>query len=260
MRTAYTRLLRKTRVEVFLSGFLLIAITALLLLPSPSQVRRFGSTDKSLFTITESDYFSPLLSTAKAITVLNCAAQQVAHFAGYDDFSTRVNISNKIQIATVTRYSGGLFSVLNIQFLQSEPHLNDAPVIYISESFWDRAFARDQNIVGTSLSLHEVTYTIAGITRNSAGLLSSTDIWIPVSGRSLYGSMSCMRIVGALRSGMGWRNAESELAKCFSQYLQDQAWSQSPGARLLPLESGIDFREFVPAVASATARARSSRT
>ena len=260
MRTAYTRSQGEKRVAVLLSGLLLIAIITLLLLPGPGQVRSFSSTARNLFTITERDYFSPLLSTAKAVTVLNCAAQQVAHFAGYDDFSTRVDINNKVQLVTVTRYSGGLFSVLNIQFLQVESHSNGAPVIYISESFWERAFARDQDIVGTSLKLHKVTYRIAGVTRDSAGLLAETDIWIPVSGRGPYGSMSCMRIVGALRTGIDWRNAQSELAKCFSQYLQDQAWNQSPGARLLPLESSIYFREFVPAMASTTVRARSFRT
>ena len=260
MRTAYTGSPGKKRTTVFLSGLLLISIITLLLLPGPGQVRSFGSTARNLFTITESDYFSPLLSTAKAVTVLNCAAQQVAHFAGYDDFTTRVDISNKTQIATMTRYSGGLFSVLNIQFLQVEPHSNGAPVIYISKSFWDRAFGRDQNIVGTELKLHEVTYRIAGVTQDSEGLLATTDIWVPVSGRSLYGSMSCMRIVGTLRAGMDWANAQSELAKCFSQYLQDQPWSMAPGARLLPIESSIYFREFVPAVASTTARAASSRT
>jgi hypothetical protein len=250
MKTAHCGALRGERLAFLLSVTLLFAIAFLLLSPSPRQAHRFGSA-QNLFMLTEGDYLNPLLSSAKAVSVLNCAAQQVGRFAGYDDFSTRVEIRNAAHVAKITRYNGNLLSLLNIRFALIEPSPASAPLIYISESFWNAAFQRSDDILGTPLKLHEITYRIGGVTRDSSGFLGSTDLWIPVSARGPLGSLSSMTILGALHAGTDWRAAQTELVKCFAQFLHDQPYSQTPGAKLLPLEKCIYFRESSPFFVSA---------
>ena len=246
MKTARQNLLTRERSAVVLSIILALGIVMLLLSPSPRQAHAFGSGARNLFILTEGDYLNPLLSSAKAVTVLNCAATQVGRFAGYDDFSTRLQIEDKPHVAQVTRYNGNLLSLLKIRFALVEPSATTDLPCYISESFWNAAFSRRSDILGTSLRVHELTYRIAGVTRDSSGFLGATEIWLPVSGRSAFGTAPCMTILGALHAGTDWRLAQTELVKCFAQFLQDQAYSQQPGAKLLPLETSIYFREERP--------------
>jgi hypothetical protein len=239
---------RRTRGELFLSGLLSLGIIALLLVPSPGQALRFGSSAPRLFTLTEGDYLNPLLSCARAVTILNCAAESIASFAGYDDFSSRLAINNTIQMVKVTRYRGNLLSLLNTRFELIEPANSSAPCIYISEAFWERAFARRADVIGMQLRFMDATYRISGVTRSSNGLLADTEIWLPVSRRGPYGSMHCMRILGMLHGGADWATAQDQLAKCFDEFLKDQPYNAVPGAKLVPLETSIYFGEAPPAM------------
>ena len=246
MKTAYRGLFRRGQIAVLLSAILAFGIITLLLSPSPRQGQAFGSAPRNLFVLTEGDYLNPLLSSAKTVTVLNCAAPQVGRFAGYDDFSTRVQIKDTPHVSRVTRFNGNLLSLLKIRFMLVEPTLATELPCYISESFWNKAFARKSDILGTPLKVHETTYRIVGVTRDSSGVLGATEIWLPISGRSSFGSAPCMTILGALNAGTDWRAAQTELVKCFAQFLQDQPYSEIPGAKLLPLETAIYFREATP--------------
>jgi hypothetical protein len=199
---------------------------------------------------------SPLISSAKTVTILNCAAQKVGQFAGYDDFRTRIDISNEPHIANITRYNGNLLSLLGIHFERIEPATATEPSIYISESFWNEAFGRSENILGTLLKLHATNYRVCGVTRGTSALVPQTDIWLPVSGRGACGAMACMRIVGALEPRTDWRTAQRELLSCFEKFLQDQPYNGISGTRMLPMEPGIYFRDYLPMVAASSHRWR----
>jgi hypothetical protein len=251
MRTAFSRLPRRARVELLLSAVLALGIFTILLVPRPREIQNFGSAASNLFTLVEGDYINPLLSSAKEVTVLNCAAEKVARFAGYDDFSTRIDINEKPYVANITRYNGNLLALLNIRFRLVEPVPSREPVLYISESFWDRVFARNEQILGTIVKLHNTAYRIAGVTSESSGMLANTDIWLPISGRGPIASSSSMRMVGALQPGTDWATAQSHLVTCFREFLKDHSYSHAPGARLLPVETSISFRDSAPSIASA---------
>ena len=251
MKTVHHGILRKEPGAILLAAILAAGIVTLVQLPSPGQASAFGSSARNLFLLTEGDYLNPLITSARAVTVLNCAAQHVGRFAGYDDFSTRVNVSNKSYVAKVTRYNGNLLSLLNVRFALIEPVPAAEPLIYISESFWNTAFGRRDDILGTPLKLNESTYRIAGVTRDSSRFLGATEIWLPISGRGPLGSMSSLTILGALHAGTNWRVAQSQLVKCFAQFLQDQPYSQQPGTKLLPLETSIYFSDGSPMFVSA---------
>jgi hypothetical protein len=256
MRTVCRGGARRGRVKFVLGALLALGIVTVLLLPSAGQVRRFGSGARNLFMLTEGDYLSPLISSAKTVTILNCAAQKVGQFAGYDDFRTRIDISNEPHIANITRYNGNLLSLLGIHFERIEPATATEPSIYISESFWNEAFGRSENILGTLLKLHATNYRVCGVTRGTSALVPQTDIWLPVSGRGACGAMACMRIVGALEPRTDWRTAQRELLSCFEKFLQDQPYNGISGTRMLPMEPGIYFRDYLPMVAASSHRWR----
>jgi hypothetical protein len=51
----------------------------------------------------------------------------------------------------------------------------------IGEGLWKRRFGGDPSIVGRNLTLNGVDHTVVGIAPASLALLSSGDIWIPLT-------------------------------------------------------------------------------
>ncbi len=235
-----------------LSGLLAAGILTLLVLPEAREARNFGSAARNLFTITEGDYLNPLLSSPRAVTLLNCAAPGIARFAGYDDFNTRLAIGDRVFVTQITRYNGNLLSLLGIGFEMIQPASGRESLVYISESFWERACARRPDILGTVVTMHDTTYRIAGVTRETTGLLADTEIWLPVTARGMYGSMPSMRILGALEPRTDWAEAQKQLVQCFADFLRDQAYGVAPGPKLVPLEKSVYFQEHAPLLVGMT--------
>ena len=198
--------------------------------------------ESSLFTLVESDFTNPIFSSASDIRALNYAASQVAHFAGYDHYSSRLDHEGSASVVRVTRFSGDLLSILKVNFTFRQAGANNQPRIFISEGFWEKAFARRENIIGTQLKLNQTTYRIAGVTRPFNGLLDSTDIWLPVASRSALGRISSMKIIGALLDGKSWKTAEKQIG---------QFYNGTEDARVIPIEIRITFREASPGVFAA---------
>ena len=243
---------RRTRSELFLSVLLSVGIAVALVIPSPQTVRRLSAEQSSLFIVMEGNYLNPLFSSARTIHLLNGAAKQFASFAGYDEFCTRVDVVTRSHIANVTRYGGDLLSLLEIGFALKGNISGTGEPVYISEDFWERTLGRASNVIGSSLRVHNISYRIAGVTRNHGGLLSKTDIWIPVRSRGQFGAMSSMRVVGVLKPGNNWRIAQRILSRIFSGPMRDQAYSEVAGAKMMPLDKGITFGDSAAAIAQET--------
>lgn len=253
MKTVYTEQPGRVRAEIVASIVLSFGIIVAMVVPATRPVGAPGFSE-GLFTVTEGDYSSPLLSSARVIKVLNVAAREVARFAGYDDFATRVEFSNKISVVSVTRYSGDLLNLLNVGFIAGETSNLWTLPIYISEAFWDRAFGRDENIRGQQVKIHDVTYTIAGVTRDFRGMLSGTEIWLPIGNIRKLQTIPSMRIVGALNPSTSWTGAQNALSKCFVQFLGDHAYSEREGAKLVPLQKGMEMTDLPVLAGNATSR------
>lgn len=240
---------RGMRGERFLSVFLCVGIAVALAIPSPQTVRRLSAQQSSLFIVMEGNYLNPLFSSARTVHLLNGAAKQFASFAGYDEFCTRVDLPKNSHIAKITRYGGDLLSLLEIGFALKEDIGRTEEPVYISEDFWESALGRASNVIGSILRVHNSSYRIAGVTKSRVGLLSGTDIWIPVRSRGQFGSMSSMRIVGALKPGNNWRIAQKILSRVFSSAIPDQTFSEVAGATMVPLDTGVRFGDKTPTIA-----------
>src|SRR5688500_14719924 len=193
MRRKYCLLPKRQRAEAILSVLLVIAIVAVILLPTARKAE--SDRPARVFMLVENDFISPLFSSAMSIRKLNGLAKQVAQFAGYDDLRVRTELRGTDPLVNVTRYSGDLLAVLNVGFLLRTNYGGDA-FVYINETFWDRAFARSSNVLNMTIKLHDAVYRIAGVTREARGLLAGTEVWMPIRSRSAFGGLNSMRIVG----------------------------------------------------------------
>jgi predicted permease len=122
--------------------------------------------------------------------------------------------------------SGTFFSGLGVNLplgrgFSEEDETNHAPIAVISYNYWTRRFARNPDVLGTTLYVNAVPVTIVGIA--AAGFEGvepggSTDFWIPLQNRrelnawgnppedgKLYSSNStwwCLRLIGRLAPGV----------------------------------------------------------
>ena len=234
---------KRARSEVILSLLLTVGIVTALLVPSKAPLKAGVAMERSMFTLVEGDYMSPLLSCATTIHILNSVANDVAQFAGFDDFSARVKVNDALQLANVTRFSGYLLSILGLEFAVRDTTNRSGLPIYISETFWKTNFAARKDILGMEILMHEIRYRVAGVIRDFDGLLSKTDLWIPVSSRSPFATLNSMKIVGALNEGSDWDAAQEKIADAFDQPIIEQAYAEAKGAKLLPMARGINFAE-----------------
>jgi len=247
---------RNARVETVLSLVLSVGIVTTALLPSTAQLRTCETRERSVFTLVEGDYMNPLISSATTIHILNSVANEVAQFAGFDDFSGRVKVNDAVHLVNITRFSGCLLSILNLEFaLRDKTHRAGTP-IYISESFWKTNFGARTDILGTEVIIHELRYQIAGVIRDFDGLLAKTDFWVPVSSRSRLGTLNSMKILGALSAGADWHVAQEKLADIFERPLIEQAYLEAKGAKLLPIARAIQFSESAAIAATRGSRGK----
>ena len=239
--------------DLMVATLLACGVIAAIIIPSG---RRGASGEGNLFTVMESDSVNPIFSSASAIRVLNGAAKQVARFAGYDEFNARIDMGSGATLARVTRFSGDLFSMLDVQFEARASNHWQEPSIYISEGFWQRVFAGKIEVIGTILEVNQSAYRIAGITRNGAGFLQGTDVWVPVQSRSILGGLNSMRIIAALVDPNRWSSAQQEITAAMKEYLSDQPYFETPGAKFVPVVNRLYFAESPAAIADRNKRDR----
>jgi predicted permease len=139
--------------------------------------------------------------------------------------------------------SGNFFSGLGAQIVRGRGFsLSDekdhTSLVVISYDYWTRRFARDPAVLGGTLFVKNVPFTIIGIaTRGFRGIepASSTDFWIPLQNRpelnawgnpasenSLYGTPKwwCLPLIVRLRPNVNPQQAQTALQSTFWEAAQ----------------------------------------
>jgi predicted permease len=112
---------------------------------------------------------------------------------------------------------------------------NHSPVVVISYDYWTRRFGRDPSVLGQTLYIKDIAFSIVGITAHGfRGIepASSTDFWIPLqnrpelnawgmpaSGDTLYGTPRwwCLRLMARLRPDVTPVQAQNALQSTFGE-------------------------------------------
>ncbi len=126
--------------------------------------------------------------------------------------------------------SGNYFSVLGLSAAQGRtflPEEDDTPnaraVVVLSHDLWQRRLGGDPNLVGGTLKLNDVRYTVVGIAPEGFGGTTPdpVDVWIPMmmQGNVRPGSnlledreYFSLQLIGRLKPGINREQAQAEMA------------------------------------------------
>jgi predicted permease len=139
-------------------------------------------------------------------------------------------VEGRAEFATGQYVSGNFYRALGVSavvgrtILPEDDDRSAAPIATISEGYWARRFSRDPSVVGRTIVINQVAFTIAGVTPARLGNLTNRgsfegpDYAMPFSmeprlvGRDSIlddGSSWWVVIMGRLKSGSGVEQAES---------------------------------------------------
>jgi len=147
--------------------------------------------------------------------------------------------------------SGNFFSGLTVRMERGrgfarEDEANHAPVVVLSYDYWTRSFARDPEIVGQTVYIKGIPFSVVGITaRGFKGVepATSTDFWIPLQNSpelnawgqpagfdTLYGSPKwwCFRMMARLRDGVSPARAQQALTGTFAAVVKQTVGDVDP--------------------------------
>jgi len=146
--------------------------------------------------------------------------------------------------------STSYFSTFGIQpiagrvFSQDEDKQGREHVVVISERLWRTRFQRDRAILGQTLRMNGLLYTVIGVMPKSFDpLLQNTDVWVPaaydaqqIAGRDVH----YLSVMGRLKPGVKLSAAQSEL-DIIAQRLQQQypIDNKDRGFQLTPLTTTL---------------------
>ncbi len=175
----------------------------------------------------------------------------------------------QLDFQPVRLVSGNYFSLLGVEFrlgrgFQSEEDQTPGshPVVILSHLFWERAFNSDPAVVGQTLMLNKLAYTVVGIAPpdcpHEPGVFTPPAAWVPFMMRSALdpgqsmlqtkdGGYQGVQFYGRLKPGATPARAEAELTVLDDQFAReffapDQArarWADS-------LEIGFSFLPWRP--------------
>jgi putative ABC transport system permease protein len=91
-------------------------------------------------------------------------------------------------------------------------------VAVLSFGFWQRRYAGEQTVLGRSVTLNEIPYTVVGVMPRDFAFPAWADVWMPIAAlpptdRSLVdrGIHVDGQLVGRLRPGVTWAQARTEM-------------------------------------------------
>lgn len=151
---------------------------------------------------------------------------------------TAVQVNGSPLQAEGEEVSGNFFDGLTAQVplgraLTAEDERNHAPVMVVSYAFWTREFARRPSVLGSTISVKGLPFTVVGVAAHGffgVEPAGSADFWIPLQDRpelnawgispdynTLYGTPRwwCLRMMARLRPGVTPAAAQAELAGTF---------------------------------------------
>ena len=159
--------------------------------------------------------------------------------------------------------SGIFFSGLGVQIPEGrgfteQDESTHAPLAVISYNYWTRRFARNPNVLGTTLYVHGLPFTIIGVAAQGFEGLEqggSTDFWIPLQSRlelNAWGNPEengktyianptwwCLRLIARLNPGVSKAQAIAQLQPAFQQAAYIGLSNPKPGER----KPGLTFAD-----------------
>src|SRR5579864_7036282 len=153
-------------------------------------------------------------------------------------------------LVRVALVSGNYFPMLGVQPAMGHAFTADDdrvpgghPLVAISDRYWQRAFARSRDVLGRTLTVNGVTFTIGVMSRNFLGdwIGRPIDLWFPMAMQSqvapeMQGFLTrgnpWIRIVGRLQPGVRREQAQASVNAIEQQY-QGEIAGPNPSPQVL---------------------------
>jgi len=115
-------------------------------------------------------------------------ATTVSEMAGYSWVQHGANLTGdgNPQRVELNYATSNLFPMLGENpvaghfFTRAEDRLGSAAVVVLAHRFWRSRFGADPGVVGRTVTLDGLHYTVAGVLPGDSGLLDSADLWMPM--------------------------------------------------------------------------------
>lgn len=195
----------------------------------------------------------------------NSGMEAVIAYVPLSGSKAGVRIGAQPEEAEGDMVSGNFFSGLGVRLQRGRGFTADdekdhAPLAVISNDYWTRRFARNPDVLGTTLYVNGVGLTIVGIAaRGFEGLEAGrlTDFWIPLQSRPELNAWGnpldegktyianptwwCLRLIGRLRPGVTKAQAVAQMQAVFQAAAYTGLGTPPPGEKK-PVLSLVDAK------------------
>ena len=146
--------------------------------------------------------------------------------------------------------SAGFLTLLGVKphlgrdFLPEDDRPGATPAVMLSYGFWSRTFGNDPNIIGKSITLNNLSYTVTGITPQDFQFALPADVTIPIGLSAerfrARGADPGISVVARLKPNVSQQQAESELNVVYKR-LEQQYPDTNTGRRgvLMPVHESF---------------------
>src|SRR6185369_3914769 len=182
--------------------------------------------------------------------------------------AANLNVARHGEAEFATGYfvTGNFYSALGMQadlgrtILPDDDNESAAPAVVISHQYWERRFASDRNVVGSTISINNAPFTIVGVLSSNAvdllsrGTVAAPDVGIPLSFEPRVRSDSWMpypqnwwlTIVGRMNPGVTASQVQANFADVWKRAVLE-GWNafvatMPPEARANPQLGGRVIR------------------
>ena len=184
----------------------------------------------------------------------NKTFDHLAAIHGWDANLTGEGVAERVEGYQVT---ADFFSLLGVapqlgrQIGSADFEHGTAPVVVVSNGFWQRHLGGDQNIVGRSLLLNGQKFVVIGVASPDLDFPVGAETWIPLDLSSATGvdrENHYLQVIGRVKSGTSISQAQADL-----QAIANRLGQQLPntnaghGIRVVRLVEDLTFgtRQFV---------------
>ncbi len=178
-----------------------------------------------------------------------------------------IRISGLPEQAEADMVSGNFFSGLGVRILRGrgftpQDESTSASVLVLSYDYWTRRFDRDSNVIGSTIVVKGVPFTVSGVAAQGFEGVEpthSTDFWIPLQNRPEFNVLGnppdhghlyqasptwwCLRLLGRLAPGVSRQQAVARLQPIFQQAARIGLGNPMPGEHPVVL-SFTDAKNF----------------
>jgi putative ABC transport system permease protein len=114
-------------------------------------------------------------------------SRSFSHVAAISDGGGNMKIGPMPELVPGASVSAGFFPMLGIQaeigrtFLPDEDQPGRDRVMILSRGLWERRFGADRGVLGKTLAMNNISYTVIGVAPASFQFPSEAEVWTPLS-------------------------------------------------------------------------------